>query len=67
MLLFPKLTVKVNNIPIFKNYMNFCNKKNFKNKLHKKNLLSYFYIFSQKSNNKLTFFYTKNELHINDT
>ena len=47
--------------------MNFCNKKNFKNKLHKKNLLSYFYIFSQKSNNKLTFFYTKNELHINDT
>ena len=48
--------------------MNICNKKNFKNKLSiKKNLVSYFYIFSQKSNNKLTFFYTKNELHINDT
>ena len=48
--------------------MNFYIKKNLKKKfLIKKYSLSYFYIFSQKSNNKLTFFYTKNELHINDT
>ena len=42
--------------------------KNFKKKFHiKKIYLVVFYIFSQKSNDKLTFFYTKNELHINDT
>jgi len=47
--------------------MNSYDKKNLKINLYKKNLISFFYIFSQKSNDKLTFFYTKNELHINDT
>ena len=47
--------------------MNFYDKKNFEKKFFIKNLISFFYIFSQKSNDKLTFFYTKNELHINDT
>ena len=47
--------------------MNSYDKKNLKKILYKKNLISFFYIFSQKSNDKLTFFYTKNELHINDT
>jgi len=47
--------------------MNFYDKKNLKINLYKKNLISFFYIFSQNSNDKLTFFYTKNELHINDT
>ena len=47
--------------------MNFYNKKNFKKKFFIKKFTKFFYIFSQKSNDKLTFFYTKNELHINDT
>ena len=48
--------------------MNFNNKKTFKKKFFiKKIYLVIFIIFSQKSNDKLTFFYTKNELHINDT
>mgnify|MGYP001318316733 FL=1 len=47
--------------------MNSYDKKNLKINLYKKNLISFFYIFSQNSNDKLTFFYTKNELHINDT
>ena len=63
--LFPKLTVKVNNIPIFlkvldkiKSLLLFLNKLN--------SIFIFFYkfkFFPENSNNKLTFSYTKNYLH----
>ena len=61
--LFPKLTVKVNNIPDIKKSLFLIQFLYLFNNFKKKCKFFQNQFFSQKSNNKLTFFYTKIYLH----